>query len=61
MDWKMTGALAFGVVIGWYVYYVNRYRKGDVQIESKRAGSLSSQPLRHQSILEFSRTTPVLY
>lgn len=32
MDWKITGALAFGVVIGWYVYYVNRYRKGDVQI-----------------------------
>jgi len=32
MDWKMTGALAFGIVIGWYVYYVNRYRKEDVQI-----------------------------
>jgi len=32
MDWKMAGALAFGVVIGWFVYYVNRYRKGDVQI-----------------------------
>jgi predicted permease len=26
------GAFAFGLVIGWYVYYVNRYRKGDVQI-----------------------------
>jgi cell wall-associated NlpC family hydrolase len=32
MDWKTAGALAFGLVIGWYVYYVNRYRKGDVQI-----------------------------
>src|SRR4051794_37084754 len=32
MDWKMLGAFAFGLVIGWYVYYVNRYRKGDVQI-----------------------------
>jgi hypothetical protein len=32
MDWKTGGALAFGLVIGWYVYYVNRYRKGDVQI-----------------------------
>lgn len=26
-----AGALAFGIIIGWYVYYVNRYRKGDVQ------------------------------
>jgi hypothetical protein len=32
MDWKIVGALAFGLVIGWYVYYVNRYRKGDVQV-----------------------------
>ena len=32
MDWKIAGAFAFGLVIGWYVYYVNRYRKGDVQI-----------------------------
>jgi hypothetical protein len=29
---KIWGALAFGMVIGWYIYYVNRYRKGDVQI-----------------------------
>lgn len=26
----MAGAFAFGLIIGWYVYYVNRYRKGDV-------------------------------
>jgi hypothetical protein len=26
------GAAGFGAVIGWYVYYINRYRKGDVQI-----------------------------
>jgi hypothetical protein len=32
MDLKQWGALAFGVVIGWFVYYVNRYRKGDVQM-----------------------------
>jgi hypothetical protein len=32
MDWKTAGAVGFGLVIGWYVYYVNRYRKGDVQI-----------------------------
>lgn len=25
------GAFSFGLIIGWYVYYVNRYRKGDVQ------------------------------
>ena len=32
MTLQAWGALAFGIVIGWYVYYVNRYRKGDVQI-----------------------------
>ncbi|WP_205908955.1 hypothetical protein [Metarhizobium album] len=26
------GALGFGLIIGWYVYYVNRYRKGDLQL-----------------------------
>jgi hypothetical protein len=25
------GALGFGLIIGWYLYYINRYRKGDVQ------------------------------
>ncbi|HQR19752.1 MAG TPA: hypothetical protein PLE54_09950 [Burkholderiaceae bacterium] len=25
------GAFAFGVVIGWFTYFTNRYRKGDVQ------------------------------
>lgn len=28
---QLLGAGAFGAIIGWYVYYVNRYRKGDVQ------------------------------
>src|SRR6516162_4666907 len=28
----LWGALAFGAVIGWYLYFINRYRKGDVQI-----------------------------
>lgn len=32
MDLKLWGAFAFGLIIGWYVYFVNRYRKGDVQI-----------------------------
>jgi hypothetical protein len=26
------GAAVFGMLIGWYVYYVNRYRRGDVQL-----------------------------
>jgi hypothetical protein len=32
MDWKSWGALGFGAVIGWYLYFINRYRKADVQI-----------------------------
>lgn len=28
LEW---GALGFGLIIGWFVYYINRYRKGDVQ------------------------------
>jgi len=27
----LVGAFAFGLLVGWYVYYINRYRKGDVQ------------------------------
>src|SRR5918997_2947920 len=27
----LLGAAAFGTLIGWYVYYINRYRKSDVQ------------------------------
>jgi hypothetical protein len=29
---QLLGAGGFGAIIGWYVYYVNRYRKGDVQL-----------------------------
>jgi hypothetical protein len=29
---QLVGAAAFGLVIGWYVYYMNRYRRGDVQL-----------------------------
>jgi hypothetical protein len=29
---QKLGAGGFGALIGWYVYYINRYRKGDVQI-----------------------------
>jgi hypothetical protein len=32
MDWKTGGALAFGAVIGWYLYFINRYRKADVAV-----------------------------
>jgi hypothetical protein len=28
---QLLGAGGFGAIIGWYVYYVNRYRKGSVQ------------------------------
>lgn len=28
----LWGAGCFGAIIGWYVYYINRYRKGDVQL-----------------------------
>jgi hypothetical protein len=28
---QKVGAGAFGAIIGWYVYYINRYRQGDVQ------------------------------
>jgi hypothetical protein len=29
---QLWGAFGFGLLIGWYVYYINRYRTGDVQI-----------------------------
>lgn len=28
---QLLGAAGFGSIVGWYVYYINRYRKGDVQ------------------------------
>jgi hypothetical protein len=28
---QILGAAGFGALIGWFVYYINRYRKGDVQ------------------------------
>jgi hypothetical protein len=32
MKVQLYGAACFGLLIGWYVYYINRYRKGDVQV-----------------------------
>lgn len=29
---QKVGAGAFGAVVGWYVYYINRWRKDDVQL-----------------------------
>lgn len=29
---QLVGAGAFGAVVGWYVYYINRWRKDDVQL-----------------------------
>jgi len=31
MNIQLIGAGIFGTIIGWYVYMINRYRKGDVQ------------------------------
>jgi hypothetical protein len=28
---QLSGAACFGAIVGWYIYYINRYRKGDVQ------------------------------
>ncbi|MDJ0753000.1 MAG: hypothetical protein QNJ45_05745 [Ardenticatenaceae bacterium] len=28
---QLLGSAGFGAIIGWYVYFINRYRKGDVQ------------------------------
>jgi hypothetical protein len=29
---QLYGAGGFGAIIGWYIYYINRYRKNDVQL-----------------------------
>jgi hypothetical protein len=29
---QLYGAGGFGAIIGWYVYYINRYRRGEVQL-----------------------------
>lgn len=29
---QMAGAICFGALIGWFIYYINRYRTGDVQM-----------------------------
>jgi hypothetical protein len=29
---QLLGAAGFGALIGWYVYYINRYRTGDIQL-----------------------------
>ena len=28
---QIYGAVGFGTIVGWLVYYINRYRTGDVQ------------------------------
>ena len=32
MTYQLVGAACFGAVVGWYVYYINRYRTSDVQL-----------------------------
>jgi len=34
---QLLGAGGFGAIIGWYVYFINRYRKADVQISDLAA------------------------
>lgn len=29
---SLMGACCFGIVIGWYIYYINRHRKDDAQM-----------------------------
>ena len=29
---QLLGAFGFGVILGWHVYYINRYRRGEVQL-----------------------------
>ena len=29
---QLVGAFCFGALIGWYLYFINRYRKSDVQL-----------------------------
>lgn len=29
---QLLGAAGFGAIIGWYVYFINRYRRADVQL-----------------------------
>jgi hypothetical protein len=28
---QLVGSMCFGIIIGWYVYFINRYRKADIQ------------------------------
>jgi hypothetical protein len=30
---QLLGAGGFGLVVGWFLYYVNRYRSGEVQLQ----------------------------
>ena len=29
---QLIGACCFGILIGWYLYYINRYRKDDIKL-----------------------------
>jgi hypothetical protein len=31
-DLQLLGAFGFGALLGWYVYYINRHRRGEVQL-----------------------------
>jgi len=29
---QLAGAFCFGALLGWYIYYINRYRKDDIKL-----------------------------
>jgi hypothetical protein len=29
---QLLGAAGFGIIVGWYVYFINRYRSGDIKL-----------------------------
>jgi hypothetical protein len=32
MNLQQWGAFAFGMILGWFLYFINRYRTGDIQL-----------------------------
>lgn len=37
INYPLLGAIGFGAIIGWFIYYINRYRKADVQFSDLTA------------------------
>lgn len=58
-----AGALAFGLIIGWYVYYINRYRKADVQFSdiTTLVGAIGGGALLSLFDAEQGTLAPILF